>query len=277
MLTIGILASTRIIAVTPDTYARDAAVIMNSLRISCLLVTHKREPLGILTERDLVLAASRIIGFADLQVRDIMSAPALTAPMTTPFNSACRLLLENGIRHLMLLDGDGDIEGVVTPTDLLRAPGFERCLGDRQVEEAMNRQVITAREQDTARYALARLAEDRAGVVVVVEQGRPVGIITDRDAAGLLVQGDEILNGPLTRFMGPLVTVSPQVPLREAVAVMHQNRIRKLVVVDADGLLLGIFGQGSLLTLLGGFCGGQARGEQASACGFVENGSACSP
>jgi predicted transcriptional regulator len=277
-MTIGTLASTRIIAVTPDTYAIDAAAIMGNLRISCLLVVHKGVPLGIITERDLVLSASRIIGVADLEVRDIMSAPVLTAAMSTPFKVACRLLLENEIRHLVLLDAANNIEGVVTPTDLLRVPGFERCLGDRTVEEIMCREIIAINGQQTARYALARMAEDQLGAVVIVDQQRPVGIFTDRDVARLMTQSVKVWDDPLAQSQRPVVTISPQMTLREASAIMRQNRIRKLVVVDGEGYLLGLLGQASLMALLDRFCGGKTETDERSPdCGFVEVSSACRP
>jgi CBS domain-containing protein len=279
MLTIGALASTRIIAVTPDTYASDATAIMGSLRISCLLVAHKGVPLGIITERDIILSASRILGFPDLEVRDIMSVPVLTMGSATPFKEACRQLLANEIGHLVLLDAAGEIEGVVTPTDLLRAPGFERCLGNRMVEEAMSDQVITTSGQETTRYALARMAENQMGAIVIVDQQRPVAIFTDRDAVRLMGRHDpDLWTAPLTQFLRPLISVAPQTPIREGIAIMRQNQIRKLVVVDADGLLLGLFGQRSLLKSMERFCGGKGQdGQRAMDCGFVEVSSACQP
>lgn len=276
MLTIGTLASSRIIAVTPDTYASDAAGIMSNLRISCLLVLHKGALLGIITERDLVFSASRIIGFADLEVRDIMSGPVLTAAMTTPFKTACRLLLENNIRHLVLLDNAEEVEGVVTPTDLVRVPGFERCLGDRQVAELMNPHVSTASEKETARYALARMTEDPLAAIVVLDGQIPRGIFTCRDVARLISQGPESWNAPLARVMRPVITISPATTLREANATMRQQRVRKLLVVDGEGKLLGLFGQGALVSLLDRFCGGEMPlGERSPACGFPGISAAC--
>jgi CBS-domain-containing membrane protein len=80
----------------------------------------------------------------------------------------------------------------------------------------------------------------------------------------------------LTQSLRPLVTVAPDMSLRAASAVMRQNRIRKLVVVDGAGHLLGLFGQVNLMALLDRFCGGKAQGDERSPeCGFVHVSLAC--
>jgi IMP dehydrogenase len=72
--------------------------------------------------------------------------------------------------------------------------------------------------------------------VPVVEEGRAVGILTRRD-----VRFETDLNQPVSQLMTTkLVTVSPGVDEAQCRKLLHEHRIEKLLVVDADGRLAGL-------------------------------------
>ncbi len=77
---------------------------------------------------------------------------------------------------------------------------------------------------------------DISGLPVIDDRGRPVGILTSRD-----VRFEKHLDQPVERLMTrELVTVSPGVGSEEARELLHRHRIEKLLVVDDDGLLVGL-------------------------------------
>ncbi|HID04750.1 MAG TPA: CBS domain-containing protein [Candidatus Caldiarchaeum subterraneum] len=125
------------------------------------------------------------------------------------------------------------------------------------VGEIMSSPVVTAKPQASVREVLELMEGKYIGAVIIVsEDGRPVGILTERDIIRLfLVKGDKILNSPVSEVMSkPLVTCSPKTPIAEALRVMHTNNIRRLPVVDGDKLV-GIVTQRDItywtLTLIG--------------------------
>jgi IMP dehydrogenase len=72
--------------------------------------------------------------------------------------------------------------------------------------------------------------------VPVVEGERPVGILTARD-----IRFEQNLDQPVSALMTKeLVTVPPGVSVDEAKRLLHKHRIEKLLVVDADGKLVGL-------------------------------------
>ncbi|MEB3851837.1 MAG: CBS domain-containing protein [Desulfurococcales archaeon] len=84
------------------------------------------------------------------------------------------------------------------------------------------------------------MAENNIGSVLVVEGGRLVGIITERDVIRLLAAGR-----PLTEKLGDVmtrdpVTVKPDTPLIVALARMVEYNIRHLPVVDEKGRPVGV-------------------------------------
>ena len=101
----------------------------------------------------------------------------------------------------------------------------------------MTPEVVSA-PADATLGQVAQLMRDRnVGSVVVLEHDRPVALITDRDLAlvvGTAEAGREDPVGPhATR---PLVSGESGMDLEEAAALMIQHRIRRLPIVDGDGL-----------------------------------------
>ena len=136
-----------------------------------------------------------------------------------------------------------------------------------QLSEIMNRDLITVDKQASLRRARRILDQHRIRHLLVVDDKRLVGIVTDRD----LRQAAPSSKSPLTiserqEFMDELkvlevmsrklITASPTTTIREAARVMVREKIGCLPVVDGNQLV-GIVTQADLLEML-------VRGEQAA-------------
>jgi CBS domain-containing protein len=86
------------------------------------------------------------------------------------------------------------------------------------------------------------LFQDAAcGAVPVVDAGRPVGILTDRDVALAVANNPDLGNLPVTDFMSKDVfSVLSDASLEEVGAMFGQHSVHRLLVVDAAGQLQGI-------------------------------------
>ncbi len=86
-------------------------------------------------------------------------------------------------------------------------------------------------------YALQLMREYRiSGLPVVDGEGRPVGILTNRD-----LRFERNLSQPVGEVMTKnLITVAESVSLEASKDLLHKNRIEKLLVIDADGRLKGL-------------------------------------
>lgn len=96
--------------------------------------------------------------------------------------------------------------------------------------------------------AVRRLGEKRIGALPVVEGGRIVGIMSERDVIYCLrSHGPEALDWPVERVMSsPAITVSPDTDVLAALALITQRRIRHLPVVEG-GQIRGIVSIGDLV------------------------------
>jgi CBS domain-containing protein len=79
------------------------------------------------------------------------------------------------------------------------------------------------------------------GAVPVVDGGRPIGILTDRDVALAVANNPDLSNRPVADFMSKdVISVAPDASLEEVAALFGQEGIHRLLVIDADGQLQGI-------------------------------------
>ena len=93
-----------------------------------------------------------------------------------------------------------------------------------------------------------KLGERRIGALPVIEDGRIVGIISERDVIYCLRDhGAEVLDWEVSRVMtSPAITAGPSTDVLAALALMTQRRIRHLPVVEAHAIL-GIVSIGDLV------------------------------
>jgi CBS domain-containing membrane protein len=128
---------------------------------------------------------------SDLQVRDFMTPNVVTVRPGDTIAKAYELMLDNRFRHLVVVDEDGDLAGLLTHRDLLRYALIERTdlplslqrgvLRRIRVEEVMTSEVETAEPGQWLHEAALIMFENKYGCMPVVEGTRVVGIITEAD------------------------------------------------------------------------------------------------
>jgi CBS domain-containing protein len=106
-----------------------------------------------------------------------------------------------------------------------------------RIGDVMTEDVVTAEADRTLAEVGALMRDHNVGSVVILEGGRQVAIVTDRDLALVVVADGVDRSEPVGRHATrPLVTGDVQMELEEAAALMVQHRIRRLPVVDGDRL-----------------------------------------
>ena len=110
-----------------------------------------------------------------------------------------------------------------------------------------------AAPSETIRDVARRMNENNVGSIVVVDEDRrPIGIITDRDITIRCVAQDrEPAYTTVDELMTtPVRTVAESTPIEEALAIMRRVAARRLVVTDDRGALAGILALDDVLDLL---------------------------
>ncbi|RUM42532.1 MAG: CBS domain-containing protein [Desulfurobacterium sp.] len=120
------------------------------------------------------------------------------------------------------------------------------------VRDLIQRKVVTVEPDDTVMLAAQRMKDKMVGSLVVLDGDRPAGIITDRDIAIRVVGAGK---DPTTTQVREVMTRDP-ITIRDDASFFELTKtfrdaaVRRLVVVDREGKLLGLISIDDVLELL---------------------------
>lgn len=121
-----------------------------------------------------------------------------------------------------------------------------------KVSDAMTAQVVTASPSDSIQAVARIMAEVDTGAVPVFDGGKVVGLVTDRDIVLRVVAEGGDLKGPVSAVMSDHVqSCRPDDSMADAAGKMASHQLRRLVVTDEKGSLVGILSLGDVATDFG--------------------------
>lgn len=111
------------------------------------------------------------------------------------------------------------------------------------------REVFFVVPDDTVYHALEEMADKNVGSMLVLDDGRLVGIISERDYARKVILVDKRSKQTLVAeiMTTTLITVEPSCTVTEAMSLMTNERVRHLPVLDEDGELVGVISIGDVV------------------------------
>ena len=132
-----------------------------------------------------------------LKVADVMVSEVKTVGRNDKLTSADDIMKQDRIRHLPVLDQDGNLCGIVSQRDLfrgmlLRTLGYgtyleQKMLDTHAIKEAMIDRVHTTTPDTSLQEAARLMTTHKVGCLPVVDNGKLVGILTEEDFVKLFV------------------------------------------------------------------------------------------
>ena len=102
----------------------------------------------------------------------------------------------------------------------------------------MTREVITVDVKEKVETALRLMVKSDVGSVIVTEEGRPVGVITERDVTRSSIHGNQLLALPVTKLMSqPVQTASPDTEIWRTFEIMIRLGVRRLPIMNGNRLI----------------------------------------
>jgi len=121
----------------------------------------------------------------------------------------------------------------------------------RSILETKGGEIYALSPRDTVYDAIALMNEKRVGALLVMDEGKLVGIISERDyARKVILMGRSSKDTPIGDIMSsPVIYVGPDATVEECMRIMTEQRIRHLPVVDRDRVA-GVISIGDLVRVV---------------------------
>ena len=264
--------SSHVITITPETHLNDARRTMNAEKIRALPVVKDGELVGIVTRRGLLRtdiptlsenAWNTEVDLKDVVVSEIMTKNPITVPASGPLPKAARVMLENKITAIPVVDENREMVGIITTSDIFRfilaeLPDLKENL---TVRDYMTSRVVTLLPDDSLLEAHRLMGAERIRSLPVVAEGELAGVVTrtdllSNDNSRFLSRNNQeeslkVLTSSVEQIMTTnVITIRPEASLIEAASLMLRNKIHSLPVMNADNKLAGILTESDLFRMV---------------------------
>lgn len=216
---------------------------------------------------------------ADRPISEVMTREVRTLHPDTPIAQAWAEMLQHSIKALPVISTDEQVVGMLTDEDLLTRAGLQQRLAVAQrletgllkdeleslgqsrlkVADVMSKPAITVRLSDSLGTAAARMAEHGCKRLPVVDEtGQLAGVVSRVDILRQVIEnlparpsthklpGAARLVGDVMHSRIPIIHQNTDLP--GMIAGMVEHNTRRLIVVDADGLPVGLISDADLVS-----------------------------
>jgi len=173
---------TKPITVGPSTSLMKARESILKHKVKRIIVTDKKKPIGIITEKDL---AKKIYDLGtkpitSVKAKDFKPRKLFTLSKESTVKECAKLMKKHRISLVIILNKDKTLNGIVTKTNLATA-FLTKGLDSIKVSKIMKSKVITASPSDPILHVESLLLKYGISRIIIKRNQKPVGIITFRD------------------------------------------------------------------------------------------------
>ncbi len=119
-----------------------------------------------------------------------------------------------------------------------------------KVGDIMVKNVITLSKGKNLVDAANVMKENSIGSVVIVDEEKAIGILTERDIIRKAVARNNINKKVEEVMSSPIIVIKPENTIEEAVKAMKENGVKRLIVIGEDGVLKGIITEDDVINIL---------------------------
>jgi CBS domain-containing protein len=230
----------------------DVMRMMVAKTVGAVVVAENQSALGIFTEQDVLKRVmNKNLDVERASISSVMTTPIYTVSEETHIVEALGDMYKRKFRHVLVCGEEGAMVGVVSMRDILSlAVQHGRALTDTQtIGGIMSKRLLTVDASQSIMKTIRVMNSADAGCVVVLSDGKPTGIFTERDilkrvAVNNVDPGDR----PVKEVMTPeLVTMTQSALISEVLTEMHQHGFRHMPIRAERGELVGLVSMGEVL------------------------------
>ena len=229
------------LSVQRDASLMELIALMEANQKGVVVILDGTRPVGVVTERDIVellYHGANLTGKA----ASISSKNVISTMGSRTIGYALNLMLENGIRRIVVTDSSGAFVGVITQQDLLsylEEDFYRSTIKVKHILEKLG-YLISVGPEASLQDVLRTMVIHRISAVVVVSNGKAEGIITEKDILKIASRQSSLQNSVSGHMSSPVSTAPLTMSLVDIVRIMNDRAIRRIVIVNDEGHAINI-------------------------------------
>ncbi|MEA2049231.1 MAG: CBS domain-containing protein [Campylobacterota bacterium] len=235
------IKTTKDIVVPFDTSIKNAMGVMYQNKNGCVVLLKENKPIGIITESDIVNGFNDDINFTQPAIT-IAKKNLITTDENRPIEFAFDVLGQNNIRRIILVNKNKEYAGVVLQEDLFDYLEEDVYKEDLKISNIIDTtyELITVDINETIYSVLNKMKKHQIGSLIVMHDKHYVGIITEKDILKLTYNEVDKRNKVSLHMTSPVVTITDDIFVTNAIDIMKIKNIRRVVVVNKNNKLLAL-------------------------------------
>ncbi|MEM9694457.1 MAG: CBS domain-containing protein [Myxococcota bacterium] len=248
-MSIDLFMTQPVYRVSPSATLPEVSEVIRRHRVSSMLVVdNASQPVGVVSRTDLLRQGrdsaggrpeAKLLSLPHKAVSEVMTSPVTTVAMGTSVREAATLMVERHQHRVYVVNDGGEAQGVFSTKDVMTAVAGEKVKAP--ISRWMSSPIFTVRSDEPIALATERLEKAHVTGIVVVENGWPVGVFTQRES---LLSADLERSTPVEEAMSPsLLCMHLETPTHRAAAQAAATTVRRVIATDGremKGILTGL-------------------------------------
>jgi len=239
------IASKDVLVLDEERTVMEGVRSMSRRNIHSVIIRKKDRTFGLLSASDLIHIQQE---FTDLNIPftriALKRVPVVKRSLSLP-----EVLdhIRSDDEYVCVIDGQENLEAIVSYTDIISGIGPALSLSKQQLGDLLFRNILkTIPVSMKTGEALAMLTSV-SDAVIIVHQGKPIGILTTRDSIRLLDEGFD-LERPVTDCMSsPVDSLVVSSSIQDALDFLGRKKYRRILVTGEQGEIIGLLTQRDLV------------------------------
>jgi len=213
---------------------RESIEQMETAGTSHIVLTKGILPVAVLTLKEIIKLYRN--GISDTQKAiEYASYPIISIHSDRPLDMAVEMMIDYEIRRIVVISDEGDYIGTLTQSDILSY--YEAQIhADHEVMGCIGKRNLAVKISHTAtvKDAIERLQSEYRDVLIVTNDGEPVGIVTEKDIL-TLAHKKISLDNPIANYMhSPVVTAELNEKIHAVIERMKTGNFHHLLVCNGE-------------------------------------------
>jgi len=199
-----------------------------------VIVDAKHYPIGILTERDILFLYNTDIDLKTTNAYEIATKQLIKADKSRKMEYALNFMIDHNVRCVIIVDDKHKYLGVVEQEDIIFELESHRDKNQLKIFEVLlsESKAYGVEKNTTLETAIELMKSKNFGSILVTDEGKSVGILTETDILNLVKQNID-KNQIIKDYMhSPIYKVSIQASVGDCIALMKSKGIRRIIVEE---------------------------------------------